>query len=111
MLAAANRKTDNRTTDKFRRQLRLVCVVNPKGELVCLDELLIRNGLATDGDEFYYSSRQYFKRIKPKEKPDDPDFPKDNLSDKSKASKQPETNSDDVIAEVAVESLHRSAGS
>ncbi len=70
-----------RATDKYGRQLRLVCVVNSDNELVCLDELLIRNGLAeaTYGDKFYYSSKPYFKQIKPKKNPDDSDFPKYDL--------------------------------
>lgn len=70
-----------RATDKFGRQLRLVCVVNSDGELVCLDELLIRNGLAeaTYSNKFYYSSRPYFKQIKPKKNTDDPNFPKYDL--------------------------------
>ncbi|GHT46159.1 hypothetical protein FACS189454_06840 [Planctomycetales bacterium] len=89
----------DQSTDESNRhlQLRLVCVINSQNELVCLDELLVRNGLAkaADGD---YSSKPYFKQIKPEKKPNDPDVPKGNLSDKSKPPKKPDTNSDDIIA-------------
>ncbi|MGL4593902.1 MAG: thermonuclease family protein [Thermoguttaceae bacterium] len=71
----------DRTIDKYGRQLRLVCVVNHQNELVCLDELLIRNGLAkaTRGDKLYYSSRPYFQQITPKKASDEPDFPNYDL--------------------------------
>lgn len=80
-----------RTVDQYSRQLRLVCIINSKGELVCLDELLVRNGLAeaTRSDNFYYSSKPYFKQIKPKKKPDEPDFPKYDLNYLENIKKKP----------------------
>jgi hypothetical protein len=70
---------DGDRTGKDGREVRLVCVVNSRNELVCLDELLVRNGLAkaADGD---YSSKPYFKQIKPEKKPNAPDLSKDKLS-------------------------------
>jgi endonuclease YncB( thermonuclease family) len=92
---------DGDQTDKNDRrlQLRLVCVVNSQNELVCLDELLVRNSLANvaNGD---FSSKPYFKQIKPKNKTDASNAAKGDLSNKSKPPKKPDTNNDDVIADL-----------
>ncbi|MDR3232772.1 MAG: DUF3465 domain-containing protein [Planctomycetaceae bacterium] len=94
---------DGPQTDKNdeRLQLRLVCVINSKNELVCLDELLVRNGLANaaDGD---YSSKPYFQHIKPKKKPESPDFPTDESISPAQAQplKLSAPNGDNIIADL-----------
>jgi hypothetical protein len=103
---------DNR--DGNNRHARLVCVINRQGELVCLDELLIRNGLAKAAAG-NYSSKPYFQQIKPKEKPDSPNFPttgKEKAGTKQSETgsglnteKRPAPNSDAIIADLFAKQL------